>query len=96
VAATVGTATIDFGSTPTSEASIVVTGQAAIASGSHVEAWIMGDATGGNDANVHKSLAAVARVVCHTIVAATGFTITVYIVGATGATGTFTLHWVWS
>lgn len=89
-----GTATVDFGSSMSSVASIAVTGQASILSTSHVEAWIMEDSTAGNNALAHKTLGLFARCHCETIVAGTGFTITV-LLAEVKATGTFILRWVW-
>ena len=69
-----GTATIDFGVLPgASDASVTITGQAAIVSGSFVEAWIRPVATA--DHSVDEHLVEEIRVVAHSIVAATGFTI---------------------
>jgi len=69
-----GTTTIDFGAFPGSaDASVAVTGQAAIVAGSLVEAWIRPVATADHSADEH--LADPPRVVACEIVAGTGFTI---------------------
>ena len=92
----IGTATINFGAHPGSnEASIVVTGQAAISATSKVEAWVMGDDTSSNHtANDHRYLEQYASLTCGTPTAATGFT--VYGRSIHKLTGTYTLRWVWS
>jgi hypothetical protein len=88
-----GTATIDFGAAPgTNVVTVVVTGEAGILSGSHVEAWIMGSATA--EHNAYEHAIAPIKLTCGTIVAATGFTITA--VCEWRLTGTFTVHWVWA
>ena len=71
---TVGTATIDFGAFPgASDASVVVTGQSGIVSGSVVQAWLRPVATADHTADEH--WIETIRVVAGNIVAATGFTI---------------------
>ena len=91
----VGTATIDFGATPATEASVAVTGQTAISATSRVEAWIMARTTADNDANAHKQAAAFFRLVCSEPTAGVGFTITAYcLVGA--AVGEFDIEYTWS
>lgn len=85
-----GTATIDFGSTPTFEGAIAVTGQSGIVSGSHVEAFIMQDAiTPEYDMAAH-----LLTVSCGNIAAGTGFTI--YCSSRIYATGTLPIRWVWN
>lgn len=69
-----GTALLDFGAFPgASDASLTVTGQAGIASGSLVEAWILPAATADHTADEH--IAETLRVFAGNIVAGTGFTI---------------------
>lgn len=71
---TTGTAILDFGGFPgASDASVTVTGQAGIVSGSVVEAWMRLEATGDHSADEHwvESI----EVYAGNIVAATGFTI---------------------
>jgi hypothetical protein len=90
----VGTATIDFGATPASEASVAVTGQADISATSHAEAWVM--AKGAGAALADQQFAAIAlRVVCGEPIAGVGFTINAYcLIGY--AEGTFEIEWTWS
>ena len=69
-----GTATLDFGAFPgKSDASVVITGQAAIVAGSLVEAWIRPVATADHTADEH--MAETLKVFAGNIVAGTGFTI---------------------
>jgi len=91
-----GTATLDFGSTPTDVASVVVTGQAGIVSGSLVEAWFMqDDTTADNGSDEHNEASAMCQLVCGAIVAATGFTIFANTLGVLGI-GTFKVKWAWT
>ncbi len=92
-----GTSTLDFGAFPGgSDASIAVTGQAGILSGSLVEAWILPAATADHSADEHtvESL----KIYAGNIIAATGFTI--YGVntggGDTRIYGTWNIAWVWN
>lgn len=69
-----GTATLDFGAFPgKSDASVAVTGQAGIVSGSLVEAWIRPVATADHSADEH--MVETLKVFAANIVAGTGFTI---------------------
>lgn len=69
-----GNTTVDFGSFPGKhDASVAVTGQAGILSGSLVEAWIRPVATADHSADEH--LVESIRVLAGNIVAGTGFTI---------------------
>ena len=69
------TAELDFGAFPgASDASVAVTGQASILVGSLVEAWIYPKDTTDHTADEH--MLESIKVFAHTIVAATGFTIT--------------------
>lgn len=90
-----GTAVLDFTSTPADEASVVVTGQTGIVSGSHVEAFFMRESTGDNGVDEHEMAAALCRLVCGSIVAGTGFTIYANSIGD-AAIGTFNVRWVWN
>ena len=90
-----GTATLDFGATPTDEASVVVTGQTAIAATSHVEAFFMQEATADNGVDEHAEAAALCPLVVSDIVPGTGFTIRAHPIAAEGM-GQFTVHWVWT
>ena len=88
-----GSATLDFGAAPGgTTAKVAVTGQAAILSGSDVEAYLMGDATASHNADEHLFVPMTIRV--GTVVAATGFTI--YATSDLRLTGTFTVRWVWA
>lgn len=91
-----GTATIDFGVAPGSnEASVAVTGQAAITAASKAEAYVMGDDTSTNHtASDHRYFAALAGLTCGTPTNATGFTI--YARSIEKLTGTWTARWVWA
>jgi hypothetical protein len=92
----IGTATIDWGAHPGSnEASVVVTGQAAISGTSKCEAWVMADdTTSDHTANDHRYLPALAAFTCGAVTAGTGFTI--YGRSPHKMTGTYALRWVWS
>jgi hypothetical protein len=90
-----GTAVLDFGATPADEANVVVTGQAGILAGSHVEAFFMKEATASNDVDEHAEAAALCPLVCGSIVAGVGFTIFAAALAACGL-GQFNVRWVWS
>jgi hypothetical protein len=93
MASATGTATINFGAAPgSSVASVVVTGQASIGTGSHCEAFLMGDSTATHNAEEHAFTPI--RLVCRDVVAATGFTI--YATTELRLTGTFSVRWVWA
>jgi len=69
-----GTVELDFGPFPgKSDASVVVTGQAAIVANSLVEAWIRPVDTADHTADEH--MVETMKVYAHSIVAGTGFTI---------------------
>jgi hypothetical protein len=73
-----GTAVVDFGSFPGATiASVAVTGQSAILSGSFIEVWISPATTGGGatDHTHDEHLVDPPRVTYGTVVAGTGFTI---------------------
>ena len=91
----IGTATIDFGATPATEASVSVSGQTDITAASYIESWFMARSTADNDAEAHKQAAAVMRVVCSEPSAGVGFTITAYCLHG-AAVGTFKVEWTWS
>ena len=91
-----GTVTINFGATPVSEASEVVTGVAGILLGSHVEVFLQEDSTGDNNAVAHKALAFLAKKpYADTIFAGTGFTAHITLPHGV-ASGTFKARWVWN
>jgi hypothetical protein len=89
-----GTTIVDFGLPPNSDPFTVITGQAAILSGSIVEAWIYPLATADHTADEHmvEQLSAYAR----DIVAGAGFTVYLVANGPGGAYGKFTVAWRWS
>lgn len=72
--ATQGTATLDFGAFPgASDASVAVTGQATIGSGSLVEAWLFPATTADHTADEH--WVETIQVRAGNVIAGTGFTI---------------------
>lgn len=98
-----GTILLDFGAFPgKSDASVAVTGQAAIAADSKIEAWIMPAATVEHSADEH--LVETLKVIAGNIVAGTGFTIYGFnhsqIVNPKGTTpmiyGRWNIGWVWT
>lgn len=90
----IGTATLNFGSTPAVEASVTVTGQTDISATSRVEAFVMAKGSGASLAD--QQFAAIAfRLVCSTPTAGVGFTITAYCLMGY-ATGAFDIEWTWS
>jgi hypothetical protein len=77
------------------EASVAVTGQAAISATSKVEAYVMADDTTSNHtASDHRYFAMLAGLSCGTPTAATGFTI--YARSAEKLSGQFAVRWVWT
>jgi hypothetical protein len=92
----IGTATIDFGVAPgSSEASVAVTGQAAILGTSKAEAWIMGDdTTADHTASDHRYAAALIGLTCGTPGVGVGFTI--YARCLDKMEGTFAVRWIWA
>lgn len=94
-----GTATIDFGATPgTNTASVTVTGQSGILSGSLVEAFLMADTTvsgsAGHNEPEHQLLAGKVGLTCGEVIAGTGFTI--HAVSELRLTSTIQVRWVWN
>lgn len=90
-----GTAIVDFGATPSSEASVTVMGQDAILSTSHARAWIKGGSTSDNDSRAHMAAAHFCSVTAGGITPGVGFNITVRSPDAL-LSGTFNVHWVWN
>lgn len=91
--ATTGEVTLDFGTNPVTDGSVVVTGQAGILTTSYVEAWIMGAIT--TDHNEDEHIYENIEIRCGIPTAATGFTI--YGISTVGeTTGQFKIKWVWS
>ena len=92
----IGTSTVSFGSTPTSEATVVVTGQTTIASGAYIEAFMaQDDTTVDNNATDHSFAAVSFRLAAGSLVVGTGFTVFVTTI-AGEATGDFKIRWVWT
>ena len=92
---TQGTALLDFGAFPgASDASVAVTGQTSILSGSLVEAWIRPAATTDHSADEH--IVDPPRIVAADIVAATGFTIHAFSNNTVPHHGKYTVAWVWN
>ena len=90
-----GTADIDFGAHPGgSHATVAVTGQAGIVSGSLVEAWIRPEDTADHTADEHTVEAI--QLVARDIVAATGFTIHGVSRSRSKLYGVFKVAWVWN
>lgn len=90
-----GTAIIDFGAAPgNNEASVVVTGQAAILADSYIEASaMMTDTTADHPANDHKYLPLFLHATCGDIIVATSFKINA--VSEHKLTGLWSLRWVY-
>jgi hypothetical protein len=89
-----GTANVNFGAAPGSQvATVAVTGQTGILTGSAVEAWIQGTIST-TDHNVveHQTVPMVCRIA--SITAGTGFTIRCS--SDWRLTGQFTINWVWN
>ena len=93
-----GTATLNFGTmgdVGSNEASVAVTGQAAILATSKVEAYLMADdTTADHTASDHRYASLFIGLTCGTPTAATGFTI--YGRCADKMTGQFSIRWVWA
>jgi hypothetical protein len=91
-----GAATIDFGAAPgTNLASVTVTGQAGVVSGSAVEAWIMGsDSTASHTAYEHMMMAREVEVTPTVISAGSGFVLTA--LTQLRLTGLVAVRWVWN
>ena len=93
--ASTGTATLDFGATPTDTASVAVTGQGGIISGSFVEAFFMRETTADNAEDEHEEAASICPLTCGNIIAGTGFTIYAHTLSALGI-GQFSVKWIWN
>lgn len=98
-----GTATLNFGAFPgASDASVAVTGQAGILTGSLVEAWIRPVATADHSADEH--MVETLKVFAGNISAGTGFTIYGFNTSerndprgqGTRLYGQWTVAWVWN
>jgi hypothetical protein len=90
-----GTAVLDFGTTGSQEASVVVTGQGSILATSQVILTVHGDATSSNrTASDHRYFQLFGHVNFGTIVPGVGFTI--YGTASDQLTGQYTVTWQWS
>lgn len=90
-----GTAELDFGTSGSNSASVVVTGIAEITDTSKAEAWVMGDDfSADHTAEDHRFFPVFAALTCGTPVAGTGFTI--YGRSSQKMTGKWTIRYVWS
>jgi hypothetical protein len=89
-----GTATLNFGSgVGVNQASVAVTGQAGITTGSHVEAWLSPTPSATHNVDELKVLALFLGVFAHTLVGGVGFTITA--TTELSLTGEVNVCWVW-
>ena len=89
-----GTILINFGATPSMEATVNVTGQTGILTTSCAESWIMEAVTSDNNASNHRFGGVSFRFTCGIPVNDVGFTI--YVTATAGAaTGEFKICWVW-
>jgi hypothetical protein len=89
-----GTATLDFGATPADEASVDVTGQSGLTSGSFIEAFFMRETTASNGADEHEEAASLCPLNCEYL-SASSFRIHAHPIAALGL-GMFTVRWVFS
>ena len=87
-----GSATLDFGSTMTDAASVVVTGETWVTTTSPIHAFFVGDTTSDNTADDHEHASHSVDLSVITRVAGTGFTISAY-AHDDFATGQFTVRW---
>jgi len=96
MASATGTATLNFGAFPGSqEASVAITGQAAITATSKAEAFFMADdSTTDHSVNDHRYVGLFARLICGTPTAGTGFTI--HARSSQKLIGSFQVRWVWA
>lgn len=91
-----GIATIDFGAFPgANEASVTVTGQAAISASSKIDAYFMADdTTTDHTANDHRYADMLVGLTCGQIVAGASFKI--FAICPEQMQGTFKVRWVWA
>jgi hypothetical protein len=93
--AVVGTAILDFTSTPSEEATVVVSGQAGLISTTHIESWIQhGDSTATNGIDEHAEFGELCPLACKWTVDGS-FEIKAMPIAILGI-GTFQVHWAWS
>lgn len=90
-----GTATLNFGviGSPSSRATVAVTGQTNIVAGSRVEAWLQYTATTDHSVDELREFIPL-HVFAHTIVVGTGFTVEGEVLKGK-AYGDFTCQWAW-
>lgn len=94
-----GTAVVDFGAFPgTDVATVAVTGQAGITTGSRVDAWLIADNTAEHSEDEHAMLKNVVEVTVarSTIVAGTGFTIRATCNDKSKMYGRLNVDWAWA
>ena len=90
-----GFATIDFGSTPTDEASVVITGLTNMTTTANIFIFIQDDdSTADNTSDDHTALAYFARCTPSARVAGVGFTANVRLLGGF-AKGTYKIHYIY-
>lgn len=90
-----GTATIDFGSTPVEEATVLVnSGVSGLTAASYIEAFFMKESTSDNSVDEHAEAAALCPLVCE-YVSATSFNIIASPIAALGI-GQFSARWVYT
>lgn len=90
-----GTAIVDFGSTYKNDASVAVTGQTSIVSGSLCEAWIAPSASADHTTDEHVMVASQLEITCSPPTAGVGFTIYAVTAVAGGLSGKWNLFWAW-
>lgn len=92
-----GTATLTVGTTPLSVYSQLVTGQAAIIAGSHVEAFFMdGDSTADNTVDDHNLASSAAKLSCQVVTPGDSFQITLQAIDGMLLQGDIKARWVWN
>jgi hypothetical protein len=90
-----GTGTIDFGATPSEEATVTITGQTGLISTTHIEAFFQhGDSTADNGVDEHEEAAAVCPLACKWTVDGS-FEVKAIPISGLGI-GTFKFHYAWS
>ena len=90
-----GIVTIDFGSTPTDEASLVVTGLTPMTATANIMVFLQDDDTAtDNTAEDHKALNYFAKCSASARVAGVGFTLNVRLLGGY-AHGTYKVHYIY-
>jgi hypothetical protein len=90
-----GQGVVDFGAFPgATNAALVITGQALIAVGSLVRAWLVGTATAEHSVDEH--FAEAPQIVAGSIVAGVGFTIYAAAPGSFALYGQYSVGWSWA